>query len=189
MSATDPLTSERRRFSVRIPEWLRPIFVIVLWLIAGTAFVSVAIGRIDRTLAFVLFAAGSAPVIIWLMWREDFDGIASDWHYRRSLKSREPLSAALLYERFYQIGGTDRDIVYRLLTLHAKFWAVDGALIRPEDNYCRIGGCEDEFVGEIEREFGVKVADEDWATIDGTFDSFVRYLRDRAKPPSAVQSM
>lgn len=117
------------------------------------------------------------------MWWEDFDGMQSEWRYRRERKTRERLSPAQFYERFYRSTDVREEIVLRLLSLHADFWKVESELIRPHDNYVRISGCVDEaeFVRAIESAFGIAISESDSQTIDGSFDSIARYVSAHAR--------
>jgi hypothetical protein len=122
------------------------------------------------------------PIIWWLMWREDFDGMQSEWRHKQDLKTREALTPDQFYERFYASAGVKRDIVHRALKLHACFWEVDAELIRPQDDYLRInGGDGSEWIEEIEVAFGLTIPDSDLEMILGSFDSVVRYVDARTK--------
>jgi acyl carrier protein len=137
---------------------------------------------------FLLFLAVALPLIWWLMWREDFDGIQSEWRYNRERKKRERLSLRQFYERFYETSGVDSDIISRLLSLHAEHFQIDPEILRPTDDYFRIaGGDEAVFLAELKSEFGITIPDDDLKDIDGSFDSIARHLDRRLRiPPKTV---
>lgn len=167
--------------------WIR-VVVIAAWLAIGGGIVWLGIDFRSPKTAFVVFAIVSAPVIYWLMWCEDFDGIASTGRYRRALKSRKPLSPKEFYQEFYSEAGIDRGLVERFLNLTAEFWTVDRSMIRPEDNFCAMNGhdFDDEFIEKLKAEFAVELSDQDRSGVDGSFDSIVRWVG-RATTPKHPQ--
>jgi len=136
-----------------------------------------------RTIFFLLFLVIASPIIWWLMWREDFDGMQSEWRYNRERKTRDFLSPTQFYERYYKSSGVQKETIVRLLALHAEFLEVEPELIRPHDNYPRIssGADDGEFIARIESEFGIQIPLDDLAMIDGSFDSIAKYLDHRLK--------
>jgi hypothetical protein len=130
------------------------------------------------TIGFLIYLVVASPVIWWLMWREDFDGMQSEWRFNRERRTRQYLSPQQFYDQFYKSSGIKKGVVFRLLALHAEIWEVEPGLIRPHDNYPRIydGGDDGEFVDRVQSDFGVTISDEDLATIEGTFDSIARYV-------------
>jgi hypothetical protein len=133
------------------------------------------------TIYILLFLAIASPLIGWLMWRADFDGMRSEWLWRRERKKRTPLSVQQFYEQFYRTSGVSEQIVARLLALQANYWKIDAALIRPEDDYPRTFGDDGEFVKQIESEFDLTIADCDLEKVDGSFDSIAKYIDSRMK--------
>jgi hypothetical protein len=132
-----------------------------------------------QTIVFFAYLAIASPIIWWLMWREGFEGMQSEWRYNRERKTRRFLSPRQFYDQFYKSSGVKKETLYRLLALHAEVWKVEAELIRPHDNYPRIfDGLEDvgEFVRRIQSEFGFTIPEEDYPTIDGSFDSLARYV-------------
>jgi hypothetical protein len=135
----------------------------------------------SRTIYVLLYLVIASPLIGWLMWREDFDGMRSEWLWRLERKKRKPLSTQQFYEQFYRTSGVSEQIVARLLALQANYWKIDAAIIRPEDDYPRIFCDDGEFVKRIESEFEVTIADRDLEQVDGSFDSIARYIDSRVK--------
>jgi hypothetical protein len=131
-----------------------------------------------RAITFLMYVLVASPIIWWLMWREDFDGIRSEWFYNRERKRRQFLSPQQFYDQFYRSQGIKKETILRLLELHAEVWEVEPGLIRPHDNYSRIyGGADDgELIDRIKSDFGVAIPQEDLPTIDGSFDSIARYV-------------
>ena len=134
-----------------------------------------------RTIYFLLFLAIASPLIGCLMWREDFDGMRSEWRWRRERKKRKRLSVQQFCQQFYLTSGVSEQIIARLLALQANYWKIDAALIRPEDDYPRVFGDDGAFVKRIELEFDITIADRDLEKVDGSFDSIARYIASRVK--------
>ena len=130
------------------------------------------------------FIAIISPLIFWLMWREDFDGMQSEWRYYRACKSRQPLSPDEFYEEFYLSSGIEKCTVAGLSEVCVEVYGVKAELIRPEDNYPRAYDGDDELIEAIEARFGIDVKSDDLSAIDGTFDSLARYVQSRLRQPS-----
>src|SRR5260370_19588458 len=84
-----------------VRKWAKRVAVCV-WVASSLFGVFAATAAVvDRTVAktfgFAIVAAVVGPLVIWLMWREDFHGIASAYRYRRTLKLRDPLSSNEFY--------------------------------------------------------------------------------------------
>jgi hypothetical protein len=185
--ATEASTPRFPKWAIRVAAGVWVILSLVSVFAATGAVVE---GLISKGVGFGLVTAVLSPLIIWLMWREDFDGIASECRYRRALKLRDALTAHEFYGRFYERAGIDSEIVSRLLVVIADFYQVDATTIRPEDNLPAIDGhaCDDELVDRLEQEFRIQVPMDDWPGIDGSFDSLVRYI-DARKAPGTLNSI
>lgn len=131
-----------------------------------------------------LLAAILGALVFWIMWREDFDGMRSEWRYYRDRKSRKPLSLDDFYERYYTSSNIEKGTIEQLAEVCAELYRVKTELIRPDDNYPRIFGCDEELIDAIESRFGIAMKDDDLSQIDGTFDSIARYLQSRLDQPS-----
>ncbi|MGI8977701.1 MAG: hypothetical protein ACR2FY_00600 [Pirellulaceae bacterium] len=122
------------------------------------------------------------PLIFWLMWREDFDGMQSEWRYYRACKSRQPLSLDDFYAEFFASSGIEKSTIGGLKEIVAELYGVQGPLIRPEDNYPRIFDADDELIEAIEGRFGIAMKNDDLSRIDGSFNSIARYVQFRLNP-------
>lgn len=133
---------------------------------------------------FLAVVVSLSPIIYWLMWREDFEGMRSEWQFNRECKRRDRLTSGEFFDHFYGASGVPKDVIARLLELHARIWGVDSELIRPQDNYPQITGhfvdAESTFLA-FAMEFGIEIPGTDVSRISGTFDSFARYLSERLK--------
>jgi hypothetical protein len=133
---------------------------------------------------FLLFLIVAGPLIWWLMWREDFDGMQSEWRFKQDLKQRHHFSQSEFFDEFCQGSAIERQVIIRLLLLFADQFDIDPTLIRPTDNFFRIYGDLDavEFFEALRREFGVSFSNRELEDIEGSFDSIVRAVNSRLKP-------
>ena len=151
--------------------------------------IAVALGLIrpgvleSKWVVFLAFAAVVGPIIYWLMWREDFDGIQSEWRYKRELKQRDRLSLDEFYEQFYKSSGVDRELVVRMVQVFADAYLVDAQYIRPHDNYSGItaGTMDEDFIAKVRSELHIALDSEDAPVLDGSVDSIIRYLDSRLR--------
>jgi hypothetical protein len=136
-----------------------------------------------NTIFILIFLIVALPLIWWLMWREDFDGIQSEWRFKQDLKKRQRLSSSEFYENYYRTSGVDSELVSRLLRLFADQVSIDPGLIRPTDNYFRIYDSDaTEFLEALRGGFGVSFSDRELEDIEGSFDSIVFAVHRRLKP-------
>lgn len=116
-------------------------------------------------------------------------GDESERAYEAELRRRPPLDDDVLYERYYAGSGVPRSIPLRYRQLLRSILGIDLAALQPQDNIALIFEGLDfaDVLYRINREFRVsipldalKVDPRDLAdatpSIDGTFDSVVRYL-------------
>ena len=127
----------------------------------------------------LVFMVTLGPLIFWLMWREDFDGMQSEWRFHRDCKTRQPLSLDDFYVQFYASSGIEKGTIGSLIEECTKLYGVKRELIRPEDNYPRIYGADEELIEAIEARFGIDIKNDDLSQINGTFDSIARFIQDR----------
>ncbi|TWT55543.1 hypothetical protein KOR42_26700 [Thalassoglobus neptunius] len=130
----------------------------------------------SRNIGCTAFFFIIGPIIHWLMWREDFDGIQSEFRHRQILKTRLPIQPEQFFDRFYATSNLDRDFVIAFLKFYSHFWNADIQLVRPSDNHFAIDGhcSNDVFFANLHEQFHVSFSDEDISQIDGTFDSLIR---------------
>jgi hypothetical protein len=150
------------------------------------------VAQVVLILLFLLFATVLVPVLYYLAWREDFEGIRSRWHYANDLPFREPLSPAAFYERYYLCSGIPEDFVVRFLRFQSDYWKVDPARVLPEDDYLAMNSGLDffaDYVAAIRREFGVELREEDaddapqteeGSQSPGAFDLLLRLIARKA---------
>jgi hypothetical protein len=133
------------------------------------------------------------------------DRVASDAEraYSAHLRRRPRLDDEAFLRRFYAGSGLPEDIPIRLRRLYQEIFGEDFAGLHPEDNVARIYDGIDfaDVLWRVEREFRVKIHPETDlkapfrhegkpcspnGTIDGTFDSVVRYLAEALRRKQSV---
>ncbi len=136
----------------------------------------------NRVVASALLLTLLVGVAI-LSWWTDFDGIRSDWEYRRRIRSRERLGGHEFYHRFYQASGIPEELVVALRDFHASYWEEDPALLRPEDDLLQIHSGADfaDYAAKMQALFGVLVPESlppevraALPRVESTFDCLLR---------------
>jgi hypothetical protein len=129
----------------------------------------------------VVIAVGAAVACVgayWLLWREDFEGTRSGWHYRRELRRRLPLSVEQFHGLYYGASGIPLMLVERFRQFMGKCWGVDPARLLPEDDLVRMYDVDAaEIVADIEDEFGVRIATSELGNLDTSFDGLLRRIQ------------
>jgi hypothetical protein len=125
-----------------------------------------------------LASLGLVALLLYLAWRFD-PGRRARRQFDDEMSRREPLTDEQYYERFFAHSGVPRDIPLRLRTLYAKYVRFPAALILPSDELTHLA-CDSldvmELVWDIERAFGVRLTNEELATLDGSMYSIVACL-------------
>jgi|GEM_PF-5553243 len=126
---------------------------------------------------YVIAALIILPAVYWLMWREDFSGIRSEWYYRQELKQRAPMSAEQFHRLYYAASGIPAELVERFRRFMGKCWGVEAARLLPEDDFVRMHGVDiTDFVGDLEEEFRVQIPEGELSTLDTSFDGLLRRI-------------
>ena len=117
-----------------------------------------------------------SPLLWWIMWREDFDGMRTE----SQIKRRSKLTVDIFYEQFYAGSDIPKSTIVRLLEITAEQFGVDRGQIRPDDNFLRSTlGDTMFYVIEISEEFGIPDRISDGDQNDGTFDNIARWVTPR----------
>jgi hypothetical protein len=128
----------------------------------------------------LLGLAGLAIValLLYLAWRFD-PARRARRQFDDEISRREPLTDEQYCERFFAQSGVPRDIPIRLRALYAKHVRFPAALILPSDELTHLA-CDSfdvmDLVLDIEREFGVRLTNEELATLDGSMNSVIACL-------------
>ena len=127
---------------------------------------------------FFLFMIFFGPLLWWIMWREDFDGMKTEWRMKR----RPKLSIGEFYDQFYADSGICKSTIARLLDITAEQFGIHRGQIRPDDNFLQTTlGDTIFYVIEISEEFGTPNRISDSDKINGTFDNAARWVTRQLK--------
>lgn len=170
--------------------------VILLWC---SLFGGGPLALAERLIEFplpVLFFCTIGPLIWWLMWREDTDGMRSEVLYAYHLAKRDAVDAHSFYLRYYADSDIEEELVRRFRRFQANFWGVKEDFIRPWDDYIHSvgGGSANAFVLALEKEFGFRYSDTDplFKTLflpgatphsSWSFDTLLRYVAKKLENP------
>jgi len=100
-----------------------------------------------------------------------------DRKFHRAVAAREPLDETQFYANYYSQTNVPFDTVRRLRPMYCKIFDIEVGKLRPHDRPPILAELDtSDFIEDIEMEFGVSISDKDAETIDGSFDSIVRFL-------------
>lgn len=112
----------------------------------------------------ILVTPGALAFIWWAMWRENFDGIRSEFEYYRDVKKRPCLTPEEYYRQYYATSDIPRETVDRFMCMQTKFWQEPLETMRPEDDFFMIYAGADftaDWLVEVENEFRTDLSDDD----------------------------
>lgn len=126
----------------------------------------------------LLFMIVWGPILWWLMWREDFDGMKTE----SQMKRRPKLTLDEFHNQFYADSDICKSTISRLLDITAEQFGIHRGQIRPDDNFLQttLGGSIF-YVIEISEEFGIPDRISEGGEMDGTFDNIARWVSHRMK--------
>jgi hypothetical protein len=125
----------------------------------------------------ILFYLAGNPIVISLR----YNATAESTAFRREARQRPALTDEQFYARFYQGSTIPEHIPARVRHLLRDLDSLADRLI-PTDNINLL--LDDDFVlefEEIEREFGVRLTEEDYALFDGTLGNLILFISQRTK--------
>ncbi len=118
------------------------------------------------------------PLLLWLMWREDFDGMKTE----SRMKRRPKLTLDEFYAQFYSESEISKSTIARLLDITADQFGIHQGQIRPDDNFHQTNlGATIYYVMDIAEEFEIPDRISDGDKFDGTFDNIARHIAHQLK--------
>jgi hypothetical protein len=153
---------------------LGPVLSAACWWLVATG-----TGRQFLPLAAII---AIAAVATWI-------SFAPERRFWRDVARRDTLNDEEFFRQFYGECEVPRELVLRLLPKYSREFGFDPGKLRPLDRPPALIELDTgDFIVEIEREFGLKIPDQDAEQLDGSFDSIVRYLAARMhEHPSQTQ--
>jgi acyl carrier protein len=96
----------------------------------------------------------------------------------RQMAERPVLDDEAFFETYYGAVGIPRDIPIRTRAVIAEQLGKSWRGIRPDDNIPQmdLDLPFEELMFEVEKEFGVRIPLEEISSLDGSFDSVIRYI-------------
>jgi hypothetical protein len=127
----------------------------------------------------VLYLVGKPPVMTLAPLLDSAESRA----FRKKLKTRQETEDDEFFNRFHAGTGISRDVPVRLRRLCATQIHPLLSRVHPSDVMQAVHDEIDlgDFLREVEVEFGVTWSREDMAALDGSFDSVVRWLQQKAR--------
>ncbi len=123
---------------------------------------------------FAVYMINATPVIWWQLWRDNFDGMRTEYE----IKKRPKLEFDEFYARFYSESGILQSTVASMLAITSEQFGIPTGCIRPDDNFLQTDLADTMwYIVEISEEFGIpKARQDELEVLDGTFDNIVHYI-------------
>ena len=123
---------------------------------------------------FIAFMIVVTPLIWWLLWRGDFDGMRTE----HEIKKRPKLKFDEFFARYYANSGISESTVESILAITAEQFGIPIGCVRPDDNFLQTDLADTMYyIVEIAEEFEFsRTRQEELASLDGTFDNIVRFV-------------
>jgi acyl carrier protein len=149
-------------------------------LAAGWWMVTTQTGRSYLPMA-VIFVVGA--IAAWISFAPE----RRLWH---EFARRDPLDDSEFIRQCYGDSNVPLDIPVRLRPIYGAHFGMDVGKLRPSDRSPDIDELDTvDLVRQIEQEFGLTFPDQDAESLDGSFDSIVRYLASRRAGDRAPQGV